>query len=115
MSNGVPVSADFAHFADSSDHLSAFFRHCPFPVTEADLDGVLTFWNPAAEQFYGYSAADAIGQHVSMLVPDEWVDGPRLLVELLRAGKVVKNFETVGLTRDGRRVPVSLTIFPTHD
>lgn len=111
----VYVSANLACSPESSHHLSAFFKHCPFPVTQTDLDGVLTFWNPAAERFYGYSEAEAIGQHVSMLVPDEQVDGPRLMVELLRAGQVVKNFETVGLTRDGRQVPVALTIFPLHD
>jgi PAS domain S-box-containing protein len=109
----VPVN--LACFTDPEDHLSAFFRHCPFPVTQANLDGVLTFWNPAAEQFYGYTAADAIGQHVSMLVPEELAGGPQLLVELLRAGQVVENFETIGLTREGRRIPVALTVFPMRD
>ncbi|MDQ2655013.1 MAG: PAS domain S-box protein [Chloroflexota bacterium] len=102
-------------FTDSIDHLLAFVKHCPFPVTQADLDGVITFWSPAAEQFYGYTAADAVGQHVSMLVPEELADGPQRLVELLRAGQVVENFETVGLTRDGRRIPVAVTIFPMLD
>ena len=109
------MPANPACFTDQMDHLSAFFKHCPFPVTQADLDGVLTFWSPAAEQFYGYTAAEAIGQHVSMLVPEELSAGPRLMVELLRAGQVVENFETVGLTRDGRRIPVAVTVFPMLD
>ncbi|MFN8664333.1 MAG: PAS domain S-box protein [Thermomicrobiales bacterium] len=97
------------------DQLAAFFKHCPFPAVQADLDGIITYWNPAAAALHGYSAAEAIGQHVTMLVPEELSDGPQRMVQLMRAGQVVENFETIALTRDGRRIPVALTIFPIRN
>jgi PAS domain S-box-containing protein len=97
------------------DQLAAFFEHCPFPAVQADLDGVITYWNPAAAVLHGYSAAEAIGQHVTMLVPEELSDGPQRMIQLMRAGQVVENFETIALTRDGCRIPVALTIFPIRN
>ena len=114
-SSGVPVLADLADFANPLDGLAAFVTHCPFPVFQVDLDCCIKFWSSSAERFYGYLAADAVGKHVSMLVPEVSADGPHPLVELLRSGQVVENYETIALDRDGRHIPVAITIFPMFD
>ncbi len=79
------------------------------------LDGIITTWNRGAERFYGYSADEAIGRSVQMLIPHELdQELPGILARLAR-GEVVESYETVRLHREGRRVDVSVTVSPTHD
>ncbi|MFT4037084.1 MAG: PAS domain S-box protein [Thermomicrobiales bacterium] len=102
-------------FPDPQEHLESFFSRCPSPIVQADLAGFVTSWNPAAAQFYGYSSAEMIGRHVSMLAPAAVASDVQRQVEILRAGRVVEPFETIALTRDGQRIDVSITIFPVFD
>jgi PAS domain S-box-containing protein len=79
------------------------------------LDGIITAWNEGAERLYGYSAREAIGQPVSMLIPSELADElPKILARLAR-GEHVDHYETVRMTKDGRRPDVSVTVSPTLD
>ena len=76
------------------------------------LDGIITDWNPAAERLYGYTAEEAIGQHLSILAPVDLVQEPERLLARVRAGESVEGIETVRRTKDGRRIEVSLTVSP---
>ena len=79
------------------------------------LQGVITSWNRAAERMYGYSAHDAIGQSIAMLVPDERrVELAELLAQVA-AGRSIPHLESVRRRRDGRLIEVSLTVSPIHD
>ena len=85
-------------------------------ILTKDLDGWITSWNPAAERLYGYSAEEAIGRSVELIIPeDRHQEMGSILSRLARGGRV-QNIETVRLRRDGTRVDVSLTISPviTH-
>ncbi|UKA63613.1 response regulator [Arthrobacter sp. FW306-04-A] len=75
-------------------------------------DGVITSWNPGAERIYGYSAAEAIGRHVSFIIPDELEDEEKGLMAAIAAGGETHSFETERVRRDGSIVPVSLTLSP---
>ena len=78
------------------------------------LDGTITSWNPAAARLYGYSAAEAIGQSVSLLYPPDHRDElPELLARVAR-GESVRQFETERLRKDGTRVAVSVSIAPVR-
>ncbi|HKQ92985.1 MAG TPA: CheR family methyltransferase [Blastocatellia bacterium] len=70
-------------------------------IIATDLDGVITGWNPAAERFYGYTAQEATGQPVSILIPPELFKAEKGILESLRRGEHVKHFESVRIRKDG--------------
>jgi PAS domain S-box-containing protein len=79
-------------------------------IVSATLDGVLTSWNTAAEQLFGYSAEEAIGAPVSIILPEDRQGERRGFLEALQRGERVDHFESVRLTRSGARIPVSIGI-----
>ncbi len=76
-------------------------------------EGVITSWNPGAEQQYGVTAAEAIGRDWHFLLPPGSTDGDEEMFKRLRAGEAM-NFETEHLKKDGAIIPVSLTLSPIH-
>jgi PAS domain S-box-containing protein len=79
------------------------------------MEGIITSWNTAAERIYGYSASEAIGQPVAMLVPLDRSDEVPRLLELLKRGETVDHFETVRLRKDGKEVQIEVTVSPIRD
>jgi PAS domain S-box-containing protein len=79
------------------------------------MEGILTSWNAAAERIYGYSASEAIGQPVTMLVPLDRSDEVPRLLERLKRGETVDHFETVRVRKDGKGIPMELTVSPIRD
>jgi two-component system, cell cycle sensor histidine kinase and response regulator CckA len=79
-----------------------------------DEQARIVAWNPAAERLYGYSAAQAIGQPVGMLVPPERAGEELRILERVLAGERVEHYETERVRADGSRVPVSLTVSPVQ-
>ncbi len=99
------VQARLAAVVDSSDDA----------IISKSLDGRILTWNGGAERLFGYSADEAIGQSILMIIPPERAGEEEMILARLRAGERVGHFETVRLAKDGRRVDVSLTISPIHD
>jgi PAS domain S-box-containing protein len=98
-----------------SKRLAAIVESCNDAIIGKTLDGRITSWNGAAEMVFGYTAEQAIGQPVQMLIPpDRQSDEMRILAELA-AGKSVPAFDTVRLHRDGEPLDVSITISPIKD
>jgi PAS domain S-box-containing protein len=81
-------------------------------VLSKDLDGVITSWNPAAIRLYGYGEAEAIGSHISMLVPPDHKNEEQEILARVRRGEAVETYETERIRKDGVRLNVSLTISP---
>jgi len=81
-------------------------------VLSKDLEGVVTTWNPAAERLYGYSAEEAIGRHVSFLMPDELKHEVQTILATVRRGETLETYETRRRRKDGSLVDVALTISP---
>lgn len=79
------------------------------------LDGTILTWNPAAERMFGYTAAEALGRHVSMLFPPDRLHEEDFIIDRLRRGCRIEQFETVRVTRQGHHLPVILTISPMCD
>ncbi len=79
------------------------------------LEGKIVSWNEGAERMYGYSAAEAIGNSISLLVPGGFGKDLDLIFEKLRRGERIEHHETVRVHKDGKSVFVSLSIFPIFD
>jgi len=78
-------------------------------------EGIITSWNAAAQRIYGYSASEAIGQPVTMLVPLDRADEVSRLSERLKRGETVDHYETVRLRKDGKEIPMEVTVSPIRD
>jgi len=78
-------------------------------------DGVILTWNKAAERLFGYTASEAVGQPITMLIPPERHAEEREILARITRGERMVHFETVRVTKDGRRLDVSLTISPIRD
>jgi len=79
------------------------------------LDGIITSWNRGAERIYGYSADEAVGQPIAMLVPPDRPDEIPRILESLRRGEKIDHFETVRVTKDGRKLDISLSVSPIRN
>jgi hypothetical protein len=78
-------------------------------------EGIVTHWNKGAEQMYGYSAPEMIGQPVSKLAPKERAGEIAQIFDKIRKGENVSYFESVRLTKDGRKFNVSVSVSPVRD
>jgi PAS domain S-box-containing protein len=81
-------------------------------VLSKDLEGIVTTWNPAAERLYGYTAEEAIGKHVSFLIPEELQSDVAKILATVRRGEAIDTYETRRVRKDGTTVDVALTISP---
>jgi PAS domain S-box-containing protein len=84
-------------------------------IISKNLDGIITSWNRSAERLFGYKAAEAIGQHITLIIPAYRRSEEELIIERLRRGERVDHFETVRLRKDGTSLELSLTISPVLD
>lgn len=84
-------------------------------IISKTLDGVISSWNAGAERLFGYAAAEAIGQPISLLIPPDQVDEESKILERLRRGERIQHFETLRKRKDGILVDISLTISPIKD
>jgi PAS domain S-box-containing protein len=79
------------------------------------LGGIITSWNAGAERIYGYLAKEAIGKHVSMLVPFDRPDEIPQILKLLERGETVNHFETIRVRKDGEKIQIAVTTSPIRD
>lgn len=81
-------------------------------VLSKDLRGIVTSWNPAATRLYGYGAGEAVGEHISLLIPGDRENEEEEIFAQIRRGERVETYETEQIRKDGARIDVSLTISP---
>jgi PAS domain S-box-containing protein len=97
------------------EHLAAIVDSSEDAIIGKTLDGTITSWNRSAERLYGYTAAEAIGQPITLLCPSDVPDEIPKFLERLARGERIEHYETQRLRKDGSRVDVSLTISPIRD
>src|ERR1700761_9637096 len=85
-------------------------------ITSVALDGTITSWNSAAERIYGYSPADAIGRHISIILPpDRLLEDEEIMANLRAGRRNMEHYETVRRHKEGHDVLVSLSVAPIYD
>ena len=100
---------------DTSAKLAAIVESSDDAIISKDLDGTIRSWNGGAERLFGYTAVEAIGQPVRMLVPADRVDELPAILERIGRGERVDHYETVRRRKDGTLLDVSLTVSPVRD
>ncbi len=84
-------------------------------IISKDLNGEITSWNPAAERIFGYKSEEAIGRHISLIIPEDRLSDEDYILGQIRQGKRVDHFQTVRKTKDGRRIDLLVTISPIRN
>ena len=92
--------------------LEAIIESADDAIMSKTLDGILTSWNKAAENIFGYTADEAVGKPVLMLIPDDLRDEEAMILGKIRAGQRIEHYETTRVAKDGRRITVSLSVSP---
>jgi diguanylate cyclase (GGDEF)-like protein/PAS domain S-box-containing protein len=100
---------------DELVRMAALIESSEDPIIGLTLDGLIADWNPAAERLYGYSAEEALGESIVMLVPPQSRGGSSGLLATVRAGAVVRQVDTQRLAKDGRLIDVSISMSPIRD
>jgi PAS domain S-box-containing protein len=95
--------------------LAAIVESSSDAIASRSLDGKITSWNRAAERTFGWTADEILGQPCATVIPEDHADEVEEAVQRVTNGEMVEPFETVALRKDGRAVPVSLTLSPVRD
>ena len=112
---GKIVSLKKSAHADADAHLAAIIDSSFDAIVSKDLNSIIRTWNHAAEQLFGYTADEAIGQSILMLIPDHLKDQEEGIIARIRSGERVETFETIRRRKDGTLVAVSLTVSPIRN
>lgn len=100
-----PVQALLAAIVESSDDA----------IVSKTLDGRIRSWNAGAMRLFGYTAEEVIGKPITIIIPPELHEEEHGILAKLQRGERIDHFETTRVTRDGRRIPISLSVSPVRD
>lgn len=95
--------------------LSAIVESSEDAIISKDLNGIISSWNQGAERIFGYTEDEVIGRPVSILIPKPRLQEEDNILSQIRQGNKVKHFETVRVSKNGRLIPISLTVSPVKD
>ena len=99
------ASGVLAAIVDSSDDA----------IISKTLDGIITSWNKSAERLFGYKRDEAVGKHITLIIPEDRQDEETRIIERLKRGERIDHFETLRRRKDGSLIRLSLTISPVKD
>src|SRR5882762_9105242 len=113
-----PNAGELSHVhqaVEAAFYLSAVVASSDDAIISKDLEGVITSWNQGAERIFGYSAQEATGRPVTILIPPDRGDEESRILARIRSGERVDHYHTVRRRKDGSYVDVSLTVSPIKD
>jgi PAS domain S-box-containing protein len=103
------------HGDEARARLAAIVDSADDAIVSKTLDGVITSWNRAAQAMFGWTAAEAVGQRITLIIPRErWPEEDEVLARV-RKGESIDHFDTVRVRKNGERIDVSLTVSPVKD
>ena len=84
-------------------------------IISKDLEGVIVSWNRGAQRIFGFTEAEAVGQPITIIIPPELQEEENKILQRLWAGESIEHYETIRVTKEGKKVNVSLMICPLKD
>jgi len=96
-------------------YLAAIVESSDDAIVTKNLQGYITSWNSGAERLFGFARAEAVGKHITIIIPEDRLEEEREILARLRAGERIDHFETVRRRNDGSLVNISLTVSPVKD
>ena len=103
---------DHKRAEERAQRLASIVEFSDDAIISKDLDGVITSWNRGAERLFGYTAEDAIGRPITILIPPDRQNEEPAILDRIRHGELVDHYETVRRRKDGSLVDISLTVSP---
>ncbi len=97
---------------DARASLAAIVESSDDAIIGKDLDSIVTSWNRGAERIFGYTADEAIGQPITILIPDDRPDEEKAILTRIRSGERIEHYETVRRRKDGSMLDISLSVSP---
>ena len=101
--------------SESMRRLAAIVESSSDAILGKTLEGVITSWNPGAETMYGYSAREMVGRSIETVIPSDRVTEFKNVLRRVASGELVRHYESLRVHKDGRTLPVSLSISPVKD
>lgn len=102
-------------YGEARARLAAIVDSSDDAIVSKTFEGVITSWNRAAEKIFGYTAAEAIGQNITLIIPPERRAEEEYVLSRLRRGEKIDHFGTERRAKDGRTVYVSLSVSPIRN
>jgi len=81
-------------------------------IVSKTLQGIITSWNHSAEKMFGYTEQEAVGKHITLIIPPERLTEEEYIIGQIISGNRVDHFETIRMAKDGSRIPISITVSP---
>src|SRR5688500_5013036 len=97
---------------EAQAYLAAIIESSDDAIISKDLNGFITSWNNSAERIFGYTADEAVGRHITLIIPAERLSEEDQILNTLKSGNRVDHFETIRQHKNGRLIPISLTVSP---
>lgn len=95
--------------------LAAIVESSDDAIISKTLDGIIRTWNAAAQRIFGYTADEAVGRSITMLIPPDRINEEAEILDKLRKGQRIEHYETVRVRKDGTRLDISLSVSPVRD
>ena len=95
--------------------LAAIIESSEDAIISKNLNGIITSWNKSAETMFGYSAEEAIGRHISLIIPKDHLHEEDMIISKLRRGEKIEHYQTIRISKAGKELNISLSISPMRN
>jgi PAS domain S-box-containing protein len=113
--DGLPSSRGIGRALDPTAWLAAIVENSDDAILSKTLDGIITSWNQGAERLFGFTAEEAVGQSIFILIPEDRWHEEEVILTKIRGGERVSHFETVRRRKNGSFVDISLMVSPVRN
>ncbi|MDB5029847.1 PAS domain S-box protein [Mucilaginibacter sp.] len=100
---------------DKQAMLAAIIESSEDAIISKTLDGIITSWNQSAENLFGHTENEAIGKHITLVIPEDRRKEEQIIIEKIRNSQRIDHFETIRKTKSGAEIPISLTVSPIRN
>ena len=106
------LTTPFPSEEDRAAWVAAIVDSSDDAIVSKTLDGLITSWNPAAERIFGWTAAEAVGRSITIVIPPDRLAEEEEILARISQGEKIEHFETTRMRKDGTRFEISLTVSP---